>query len=64
VSIVADAIWALLAAGALCLWAASRRVPRRVARPGDLLAAVMANRAGRVAVLVAWMFAGWHFFAR
>ncbi len=61
---VADSVWALLVVGVFGLWAASRRSPRWVARPGELVAAVMANRAGRAVLLVAWMFAGWHFFAR
>lgn len=56
--------WALLALAVVALWAASHRFGARVAPPGSLLAAVLANRAARAVVLVAWMFAGWHFFAR
>lgn len=63
-SALGDAVWALLGLFAVALWAVSYREPDRVARPGALVAAAMSSRGGRVLLLVAWMFAGWHFFAR
>lgn len=56
--------WALIALAVVVLWAASQRFAARVVPRGSLLAAVLANRAARAVVLVGWMFAGWHFFAR
>lgn len=61
---LADSVWILLAVTGAVLWVGSRAAPDRVARPGAVVAAVLANRVGRALMLSAWMFAGWHFFAR
>ena len=61
------AVWGLLAAAAIGLWALSvlaRAAQRPVGRPGVLLRRLMANAYARSAVLLGWMWLGWHFFAR
>lgn len=41
------------------------RRPRSAFRPlGVVLAAALRTRAARLAVLVAWLWVGWHFLAR
>ncbi|HXX89747.1 MAG TPA: DUF6186 family protein [Acidimicrobiales bacterium] len=57
-------VWgALLVAILACetaAWASRGRLPRL----GDVLARVMAPRGGRIVVILAWMWLGWHAFAR
>ncbi|MHB8219477.1 MAG: DUF6186 family protein [Acidimicrobiales bacterium] len=58
-------IWALLGLATLAvaiLAVAGRR--GRVARPGALLGPVGAHPTVRVALVLGWMWLGWHFFAR
>jgi hypothetical protein len=67
VAVAAVFATALVAAGVL-EWRA-RRPGSRVPRFGDLVAAALAYRVGRVpvgriAVLALWWWIGWHFFAR
>jgi|SoiMethySBSTD1v2_1073268.scaffolds.fasta_scaffold4784466_2 hypothetical protein len=59
----------LLALGvAGCVELAARRGAQFRGRPlptaDDVLAFVMRNRTGRVIVMVAWCWLGWHFLAR
>jgi hypothetical protein len=57
----------LYALGVLALVALAvlaRRENARVPRPGALLDRVLAGRVGRVVVLAAWWWLGWHLFAR
>jgi len=59
--------WWLLAAGFVLCWCLSharRWVPTRMARPSDVLGRVVSVPALRVAVLLGWMWVGWHLFAR
>lgn len=58
------AVWALCAAGVLGLWAASHRTSPMVARPAALLASMFTNSAFRVLLALAYMWLGWHLFAR
>lgn len=62
------AAWALVIASGIALWgvSASRRTVAgaRVARPGSLVRRLMRHPALRVAVLLVWMWVGWHLFAR
>ncbi len=52
----------LVAVVATDLWA---RRPGSAVRPlSAALAAVLRSRAGRVVVLAAWLWLGWHFLAR
>jgi hypothetical protein len=50
---------ALLACQAL-----ARRERSRIPSAGELLTAAMRRRPGRIAVLLAWWWLGWHFLAR
>lgn len=62
------AIWAAVAAGALVSWwlsAADRPVGgMRLARAGALIRWLTSRPPLRIALLVLWMWVGWHFFAR
>jgi hypothetical protein len=53
---------ALVAAVGLDL--AARRPGSRLATIGDVFSTLSARRAGRVAVMFAWWWLGWHFFVR
>ncbi|HMK62442.1 MAG TPA: DUF6186 family protein [Acidimicrobiales bacterium] len=57
-------IWAVLAAGLVCCEIAALVTRGRVAGLGQLFAAVSARRWSLLASFVAWMWLGWHFFAR
>jgi hypothetical protein len=43
---------------------AARRDGSRLATIGDVFAKLSMRRAGRVAVMFAWWWLGWHFFVR
>jgi hypothetical protein len=62
--VLSDALWAALAALSLAAVALSHRPRARLERPSVLVRRLEANRVGYVAVLVGWMWIGWHFFAR
>jgi hypothetical protein len=42
----------------------ARRSSSRLATVGDVLSKLSARRVGRVAVMFAWWWLGWHFFVR
>ncbi len=63
-SAVTYLVWALLGAAALGLWAWSRVGRARVARPSVVLERAATGPVLRVALVLAWMWAGWHLFAR
>jgi len=60
------AVWAVLAAAALLLWALShtRSKARIVARPSAALARLAGDPWLRVPLVVGWAWVGWHLFAR
>ena len=62
--IVSDATWAALAALTLALVVAAHLPRSRIERLSGLVHRVEAVRVGYVAVMVGWMWLGWHFFAR
>ncbi len=62
--IVADAIWAALAAAALAAALAAHLGRARLAKVSTVVRWLESRRPGYVAVLVVWAWAGWHFFAR
>lgn len=62
--VFSDALWAALAAAVLAAVAASHLSRPRLERLSVLVRRVEANRAAYVAVLLGWMWLGWHFFAR
>jgi hypothetical protein len=61
-------VWSALAAGAVGLGvlAAIGAAPagHRIARPGAVVRDLLGNRWVRAAVVLGWMWLGWHFFAR
>jgi hypothetical protein len=57
-------VWGLLALSVAGLWVLAATGQGGVARPGALLRTMMANGYVRAAVLLGWMWLGWHFFAR
>jgi len=56
-------LWVLVVLVVVACEVAARRDPR-VGGTADLLRAVNRHVVGRAALLVAWMWVGWHFFAR
>jgi hypothetical protein len=59
------AVWALLGAAVVVLSALSVAGRGGVREPfGPLRAYLPDHRVARVALVVVWMWAGWHFFAR
>lgn len=61
---VSYAVWAVLASLVLLAWARSHAPHSRIARPSDVLARLSTRPVVRIVVVVAWMWAGWHLFAR
>jgi hypothetical protein len=62
--VLSDALWGALAAS-VAMAVASSHLPRPpLERLLVLVRRLEANRAGYVAVLVGWMWLGWHCFAR
>ena len=57
-------LWAVLAAAALGLWYRSHVPGARTARPSVVLRRLATGPVSRVALVLAWMWAGWHLFAR
>jgi Family of unknown function (DUF6186) len=63
-SSVSYAAWALLGAAALGLWACSRSSRETPARPAVVVERLATGPWLRVALVLVWMWAGWHLFAR
>ena len=64
VEAVSDAVWAALGVLTVTL-AAGAHLPRsRLERLSAVLHRIEAARIGYVAVVLGWMWVGWHFFAR
>jgi hypothetical protein len=61
---ISYAVWAVLGAGVLWLWAWSRRPGSTVARPSVVLERLATGPVLRVLLVLVWMFSGWHAFAR
>ena len=62
--VLSDALWAALAASTLVAVAASHLPRLGLVRLSVLVRRLEVNRAGYVCVLLAWMWLGWHLFAR
>ena len=58
------AVWAVLGAAVLVLWALSRRQGSELAGPSDVLRRLATGPIARIVLVVVVMFLGWHFFAR
>ena len=63
-SALSYAVWALLGLAVLGLWARSRVAGSRLARPAVVLERLATGPFLRVVLVLAWMWAGWHLFAR
>ncbi len=63
-SAVSYAVWAVLGAAALGLWARSHSSRATMARPAAVVGRLATGPVARVVLVLAWMFAGWHLFAR
>jgi hypothetical protein len=63
-SAVVYVVWGLLGVAALGLWLWSRSSPASVARPSEVLERLATGPFLRIVIVVFWMFAGWHLFAR
>ncbi|MGA8247869.1 MAG: DUF6186 family protein [Nocardioides sp.] len=59
--VITIGIFAACFGSLLALAALARIRPTRVTDPGTLFARLMARRATRVAVTLAWAWIGWHF---
>jgi hypothetical protein len=57
-------VWALLAATAVGLWLLATFGRSDISRPGPLTLKVFSPVVRRCLLLVAWMWLGWHLFAR
>ena len=55
--------FALIIVVMLVMEAVARR-RRSIPPAGNILVGAMSNRAGRLTVLLVWMWFGWHFLAR
>jgi hypothetical protein len=58
------AVWALLGAALLALWAWSSTDRAPLARPSVVLVRLASGPLLRVVLVVGWMWTGWHLFAR
>jgi Family of unknown function (DUF6186) len=57
-------IWAVLASALVVTEALARALPRRLPTLDVAFRRAMSSRAVRAALLLAWMWIGWHTFAR
>ncbi len=63
-SAFAYAVWAVLGLATLGLWARSHAAGSGPARPSVVLERLASGPFLRVALVLAWMWMGWHTFAR
>jgi Family of unknown function (DUF6186) len=58
------AVWAVLGLVAVGLWARSHAAGSSLARPAVVLERLATGPFLRVLLVLSWMWAGWHLFAR
>jgi hypothetical protein len=63
-SAFAYAVWAVLGLATLGLWARSHAAGSEPARPSVVLERLASGPFLRVALVLVWMWMGWHAFAR
>jgi hypothetical protein len=63
-SSVGDAAWVVLGLATLALWARSHARDLPPARPAVVLERLARGPLLRVVLVLSWMWAGWHLFAR
>jgi Family of unknown function (DUF6186) len=61
---LADALWVVLGAAVLGLWVRSHLGRSGPARPSVVLERLATGSLARIALVLAWMWTGWHLFAR
>ncbi len=61
---VSYAVWAVLAVWALGLWVRSRSPSAAHARPTEVVERLATGPLLRTFLVLAWMWTGWHLFAR
>ncbi len=64
IAAVSYAVWVVLGVCALGLWARSRSSQASVARPAVVVERLATGPLLRILLVLAWMWAGWHLFAR
>ncbi len=57
-------VWGLLGLAVVACLAASALSRGRLSGPGALVERITAHRSARVVLVLAWMWLGWHLFAR
>jgi hypothetical protein len=62
--VLSDALWAALAVAAVALVVTSHLPSARLARLSTLVRRAEANPVAYVIIVLAWMWLGWHDFAR
>jgi hypothetical protein len=62
--VVITVVWLVLLASGLGLEVAGHRILRRVTGLAGVLSVLWRRTPGRLLLVVAWGFLGWHFFAR
>ncbi len=63
-SAISYAVWAVLGLAVLGLWVRARAPERSPARPALVLERLATGPVLRVVLVLGWMWAGWHLFAR
>lgn len=63
-SAVSYAVWAILGVATFALVVRSHAAGSPLARPAEVLARLATGPFLRVALVLAWMWMGWHLFAR
>jgi Family of unknown function (DUF6186) len=63
-SVLGYGVWGLCGAAGVALWVLARARPDLVVRPSEVVARLVTVRVVRVALLVGYLFLGWHLFAR
>jgi hypothetical protein len=63
-SAISYAIWTLLGLATVLLWARSRAAGPSPARPAVVLERLATGPILRLVLVLGWMWAGWHLFAR
>jgi hypothetical protein len=56
--------YCLLLAALLALTFASHRPEARISTPGRIVASIRSTKAGRIGLVLAWWWVGWHLFVR
>jgi hypothetical protein len=64
VSTISYVVWAALGGAALLLWWLSYARPSMAVHPAEVVGKLATHPVGRVALVLGFMWFGWHLFAR